>query len=72
VMNNEMRRLIVKGGSFQELVEEARRGGYRTMFEDGLDKVDAGLTTLEEVMRVTRTVLEDDLFSADQSDKWKK
>jgi type IV pilus assembly protein PilB len=72
VMNNEMRRLIVKGGTFQELVEEARRGGFRTMFEDGLDKAGSGVTTVEEVMRVTRTVLEDDLFSAQEFEKGKK
>jgi type II secretory ATPase GspE/PulE/Tfp pilus assembly ATPase PilB-like protein len=26
----------------------------RAMFEDGLDKAKAGLTTIEEVLRVTR------------------
>lgn len=62
VINDEMRRLIVRGGSYQDLVAEARKNGYRTMFEDGIDKVEAGVTTLEEVMRVTRTVLEDDIF----------
>ncbi len=66
VLNDEMRRLIVKGGSYQELVAEARRIGYRTMFEDGLDKVEAGITSLEEVMRVTRTVLEDDIFMVEK------
>jgi type IV pilus assembly protein PilB len=72
VMNDDMRRLIVKGGTFQDLVKEARKTGYRTMFEDGIDKVEAGVTTLEEVMRVTRTVLEEDLFSAEDGDRWKK
>ncbi len=72
VMNDEMRRLIVKGGTFQDLVKEARGTGYRTMFEDGIDKVEAGVTTLEEVMRVTRTVLEEDLFSAEDAERWKK
>lgn len=32
----------------------ARKHGYRTMFEDGLRKVEKGMTTLEEVMRVIR------------------
>jgi type II secretory ATPase GspE/PulE/Tfp pilus assembly ATPase PilB-like protein len=72
LMNDEMRRLIVKGGTFQDLVKEARVTGYRTMFEDGIDKVEAGVTTLEEVMRVTRTVLEEDLFSAEDDERWKK
>lgn len=34
--------------------EEWRRNGGRTMFEDGLDKVQLGLTTIEEVLRVIR------------------
>lgn len=72
VMNDEIRRLIVKGGTFQDLVKEARRTGYRTMFEDGIEKVAEGVTALEEVMRVTRTVLEEDLFSAEDDSRWKK
>ena len=34
------------------------------MFEDGIDKVEAGATSLEEVMRVIRTVLEDDILTS--------
>lgn len=33
---------------------ESRRVGAKTMFEDGLEKVQVGLTTLEEVLRVIR------------------
>jgi len=36
---------------FREL---AREGGMKTMFEDGLEKVELALTTLEEVLRVIR------------------
>jgi general secretion pathway protein E len=57
--------MIVKGSNAQDLVDEARKGGYRTMFEDGLDKVAAGVTSLEEVMRVTRTVLDEDIYSSE-------
>ncbi|MFH1312203.1 MAG: GspE/PulE family protein [Candidatus Eisenbacteria bacterium] len=63
VMNDKMKRLIVSRAPMQDLVEKARDTGYRTMFEDGVDKVAAGITSLEEVMRVTRTVLEDDIYS---------
>ncbi len=62
IMNDVMRKIIAKGGAAQDLVEEARKGGFRTMFEDGLDKVEEGLTTVEEVMRVTRTVLDEDIM----------
>jgi type II secretory ATPase GspE/PulE/Tfp pilus assembly ATPase PilB-like protein len=66
VVDDEIRRLIVKRAPEQDLKHAARRGGYRTMFEDGVDKVEAGLTSLEEVMRVTRTVLEDEIWAADK------
>ncbi len=37
-----------------DLRRESRRAGGRTMFEDGLNKVQLGLTTIEEVLRVIR------------------
>jgi type IV pilus assembly protein PilB len=40
--------------SLEALRQESRRAGSRTMFEDGLDKVQLGLTTIEEVLRVIR------------------
>jgi type II secretory ATPase GspE/PulE/Tfp pilus assembly ATPase PilB-like protein len=36
------------------LRELAREAGMKTMFEDGLEKVELALTTLEEVLRVIR------------------
>jgi general secretion pathway protein E len=53
-MNEEKRGLILSGAADYELEAAARRGGMRTMHEDGLDKVAHGLTTIEEVLRATR------------------
>jgi general secretion pathway protein E len=53
-MDEEKRGLVLASASDSELEAAARRGGMRTMYEDGLDKVARGLTTLEEVLRVTR------------------
>jgi type IV pilus assembly protein PilB len=72
VMNDRMKRLVVTGAPMQDLVATARQVGYRTMFEDGIDKVAAGITSLEEVMRVTRTVLEDDIYSLEAVPSVKK
>jgi len=36
------------------LQQQARAAGMKTMFEDGLGKVEIGMTTLEEVLRVIR------------------
>ena len=38
----------------EKLRELAREGGMKTMFEDGLRKVELARTTLDEVLRVIR------------------
>ncbi|MEK7174350.1 MAG: GspE/PulE family protein [Patescibacteria group bacterium] len=40
--------------SLQAITGEARNQGSRTMFEDGLEKIQLGITTIEEVMRVIK------------------
>ena len=44
---------IVKRAGAQEYSRIARQGGMRTISDDGLRRVYAGLTTIEEVLRVT-------------------
>ena len=48
-----MRNLIFDQVSSTELRIKARELGMRTLREDGVRKVVAGMTTLEEVLRVT-------------------
>jgi len=55
-MNQEIAELIVKGGSAGEIRDAARANGMRTLQQDGLKKVLAGMTTIEEVMRVVQSV----------------
>ena len=52
-MNDEIRRLIVKGADSSLILSQAKSAGMRTLRQDGLQKVIAGQTTFEEVMRVT-------------------
>ncbi|MEZ5536080.1 MAG: type II secretion system ATPase GspE [Thiolinea sp.] len=52
VMNDDIRRLVLKHEDAGVLQEEARKHGMRTMYEDGLLKALQGVTTLEEVLRV--------------------
>ncbi|UTF59828.1 GspE/PulE family protein [Gilvimarinus sp. DA14] len=54
VMDSAMHRAIQAGYDATLLHEEARKGGMLTLFEDGLRKVAAGETSLEEVLRVTQ------------------
>jgi type IV pilus assembly protein PilB len=52
VMNSAISRLIVTDLDPEKIKEVARSFGMQTMLEDGLDKVQRGITTLEEVLRV--------------------
>ncbi|MBU0728258.1 MAG: Flp pilus assembly complex ATPase component TadA [Proteobacteria bacterium] len=55
-MDNAINRGISKGLDLIELRNIAEKQGFETMFVDGLLKVSEGLTTLSEVMRVSRGV----------------
>jgi type IV pilus assembly protein PilB len=44
---------ISQGVTLQELKDLARKGGMRTLRHDGIDKVKSGVTTVEEIYRVT-------------------
>jgi type IV pilus assembly protein PilB len=52
VMNEEIRALTLERASHDRILAAARRDGMRTMREDALDRVHAGVTSLQEVMRV--------------------
>lgn len=54
VLDNEIRRMILKSCSSGEILEVARRNGLRTLREDGWRLVREGVTTPDEVMRVTK------------------
>jgi len=54
VVNEPIRRLVMKHADMGALEEEARKHGMRTMYEDGLVKAMQGITTIEEVLRVTQ------------------
>lgn len=50
--SSELQDLIGKSPSTKEVFELVRSQGFKTMFEDGVDKVKDGVTTLEELLRV--------------------
>ena len=53
-MSDRTRALVLKHADAGDIEQAARQEGMHTMFEDGLRKAVAGLTTVEEVMRVTQ------------------
>jgi len=52
-VNDEIEKLIYSGGTSTQIRSVARELGMRTMREDGVRKVLAGLTSVEEVLSVT-------------------
>ena len=55
-MTDANRPLVLRHAEARELQAEAIRGGMQTMYLHGLKKALAGVTTIEEVIRVTRDV----------------
>ena len=53
-VDDELRGLVHRSASEEELRAAARRNGFLSMREDGQRWVQAGVTSLDEVVRVTR------------------
>ncbi|MFT4035023.1 MAG: ATPase, T2SS/T4P/T4SS family [Patulibacter sp.] len=53
--SEEIRELVTARATAEEIGAAARRAGMRTLREDGLAKVESGLTSVEEVARVCGT-----------------
>ncbi len=56
-VNEQIQDLIYQNATTVKILEQAQKNGFHDLRFDGLKKVIAGLTTLEEVRRVTRSGL---------------
>ncbi|HTZ38794.1 MAG TPA: type II secretion system ATPase GspE [Syntrophales bacterium] len=54
LVDDAIRKLILRDADASQIREAARAGGMRTLLEDGADKVRQGITTAGEVFRVTQ------------------
>jgi len=54
VIDDNIRELILKKSTAQIIRDQARQKGMTTLREDGWDKVVKGITTVEEILRVTQ------------------
>lgn len=52
-MNEGVEKLVIRKASNEAIFKEARKGGLITLKEDGFRKVLRGVTSIEEVLRVT-------------------
>ena len=53
VMTDDIRRLVMTNAPARKIEEQALLEGMQTMYDDGIHKAVAGMTTVEEVLRVT-------------------
>lgn len=53
ILNETIRSMVARNASLLDIEAEAKRTGYKTMRYDGLKKVLRGLTTIDELERVT-------------------
>jgi len=54
VLNDEIRDMILRRASADQIREKALKSGMKTLFDDGMDKAIAGITSVGEVLRVTK------------------
>jgi type IV pilus assembly protein PilB len=53
-MKDEIKEMIMAKANANQIRERARELGMKTMIEDGLKKVELGITTIEEILRVLK------------------
>ena len=54
LVDDAVRKLILRDADASQIREAARLGGMRTLMEDGAEKVRQGITTASEIFRVTQ------------------
>ncbi len=54
-MDENIKKLVIERARSDEIMAAAKKNGMTTMFEDGVGKIFQAITTLEEVLRVTKT-----------------
>ncbi|MDE2027476.1 MAG: Flp pilus assembly complex ATPase component TadA [Candidatus Omnitrophica bacterium] len=52
-VNDDMRNLISRSASYNEIKDAARRNGMDTLFESGMKRVESGVCSVDEILGVT-------------------
>jgi type II secretory ATPase GspE/PulE/Tfp pilus assembly ATPase PilB-like protein len=53
-INDAMSKIIMENGTADDLRKQAEADGMITMLQDGFLKAKSGVTTIEEILRVTK------------------
>jgi type II secretory ATPase GspE/PulE/Tfp pilus assembly ATPase PilB-like protein len=67
VLNEALRPLVLSRAASSTIAQKAIEQGMRTLRDDGWNKVRNGITTIEEVLRVTQ--IEEHLDSLSEKEK---
>ena len=62
VMNPRIQEMVLQGTDSNAIKREARKFAMRTLREDGAEKILRGVTTVEEILRVTRDDLVEEVL----------
>lgn len=60
LMEGPIKKLVMKKDSADEVKQQAIKSGMKTLRENGFDKVIAGLTSVDEILRVTQVASDED------------
>lgn len=52
-ISNSIKNLIEKRATTQEIIDQAKKEGFKTLFEDALEKVHQGIISLDEAIKIT-------------------
>ena len=52
-ISTTIKNLIEKRATTQEIIDQAKKEGFKTLFEDALEKVHKGIITMDEAIKVT-------------------
>ena len=55
VPDDDLLQLIAQNASLHQILEKLAMSGFQTLRSDGMSKVRGGMTTVEEVLKVTVT-----------------
>jgi type IV pilus assembly protein PilB len=53
IVTSKLRSLIAQGAKYTELFDQARKDGMETIYETGIRKVEEGITSFDEVCRIS-------------------
>ena len=53
-ISEPLKKLVMEKASAGQIKKEAKKFGMRTMLEDGIEKVERGITALDEILRATK------------------